>query len=717
MELRDAGRICLALLGLVCFWGPVTSVHAETAQEFIAKAPQGIALTNAFVTGESVTDSQQQNSAKVITAQGSASQTQAVLVTSAPQQVGTIWSQPGNEFDLTHDVTTSMWMYFGDKREKAADGMALVIHNDPRGLKAMPQFTDKIFGETLGVWGVDNQNTRTDPQAIAATAIQNSWALEFDTFLNKTADYAGAGLGTSFDTKLKGPHIASNYPGDAASYQLNRVTPGILAWDKTPRYYFNLNHVQPIQGDKNLLANGQWHHITLDWQSHTQTMTYTFDDKDPQTGEPLPGKQQAVKLDLQKIDPEKTGKATWGFTGATGSSYANNLVIFENVPGLVETDATATLTDLNTGKVLTDGASTRGTHEVQLDYDLTYEGGKQDWKDVTAKLNLPDNLEFEKINVTYANGDRQTVDPDKVADNQLTFKLDSALSATNQTAKIRLTGTVADQKQASEVAAKTSTFTAVNGVTTTDTVHFTIEPKLDIDLLLTSAATVTIPAGETTTIKAQVFVPEGITITNADLTVHPTLNGKALPGEPIDDPDDNLSGKVRYTPAVEDLTVGKNTIDLYVEDNYGNRSNTITATVNVTGGLTFDQVAKQSSFQQTTLTGSTQRVKRTNDWSVRVVDSRAAGAKWHLQAAVGDFTTSDGQKLAGGLTYSDGQSQIQLNGTPTTIHQGQSSANQDVTDVVDDWTDDTGIQLTVAGHAVSGDYSGQIDWTLTDAPA
>lgn len=677
----------------------------------LATAPQGIALDQIFTPGETAN-----NKAQVVTTtNGQTTGTQAVMVTNAKDQFGTIWSTDENAFDLNRDESVSMWMYFGNKAGNAADGMAFVLQNDSRGVAATPSFGKKISGETLGVWAVDTNTKQTDPAALAQLAIQNSWALEFDTHLNKSDTYSKAGGADSFDVGLTGPHLASAYPGEGESYRLVKTTSGLIITQTA--YYATLAHQGVIAGGNDLLSNGSWHHVTLDWDAQARQMTYRFDDKDPTTGNEQTGTARTVTVDPAVVDPDQTGKVRWGFTGATGSSYANNLVIFENVPGLVETDATATLTDLNTGKVLTDGASTRGTHEVQLDYDLTYEGGKQDWKDVTAKLNLPDNLEFEKINVTYANGDRQTVDPDKVADNQLTFKLDSPLSATNQTAKIRLTGTVADQKQASEVAAKTSTFTAVNGVTTTDTVHFTIEPKLDIDLLLTSAATVTIPAGETTTIKAQVFVSEGITITNADLTVHPTLNGKALPGEPIDDPDDNLSGKVRYTPAIEDLTVGKNTIDLYVEDNYGNRSNTITATVNVTGGLTFDQVAKQSSFQQTTLTGSTQRVKRTNDWSVRVVDSRAAGAKWHLQAAVGDFTTSDGQKLAGGLTYSDGQSQIQLNSTPTTIHQGQSSANQDVTDVVDDWTDDTGIQLTVAGHAVSGDYSGQIDWTLTDAPA
>ncbi|CAJ1226999.1 cell surface protein [Levilactobacillus zymae] len=714
MELRDAGRICLALLGLVCFWGPVTSVHAETAQEFIAKAPQGIALTNAFVTGESVTDSQQQNSAKVITAKGSASQTQAVLVTSAPQQVGTIWSQPGNEFDLTHDVTTSMWMYFGDKREKAADGMALVIHNDPRGLKAMPQFTDKIFGETLGVWGVDNQNTRTDPQAIAATAIQNSWALEFDTFLNKTADYAGAGLGTSFDTKLKGPHIASNYPGDAASYQVNRVTPGILAWDKTPRYYFNLNHVQPIQGDKNLLANGQWHHITLDWQSHTQTMTYTFDDKDPQTGEPLPGKQQAVKLDLQKIDPEKTGKATWGFTGSNGMEAANNLVIFEGVPGLVNASAKATLTDLTTHQPVTAGGQVRGDTPVELTYRVNYHDGKQDWAGVQLDVALPQRIQFTQGEVTYANQRRQTLTAAQLKDGHLVATLDQNLNMRNHQATIRLTGVTQNDVRPQPIAATRASFSAVNGIATTAVPKLTLVPNYQLDLARESPAKTTVKYGDAPTIRGQVTWPSSVQLTNRELRLQATVNGRKQADQPLDEP---VAGAVRYTPAAKLLKGGHNDVQLKVRDNYGNTSPTIKVDVNVVGTLSLDLVHSEA-FQTTQLTGQAPAsVGRAGDWRVLVRDTRAAGAKWQLQIAATPFRrTADDHPLDGQLMYVDGQHRTAITADPIPIHRGTAMDDQPVFDVAATWNQQRGLSLHLGTQALAGEYQANLHWSLNDAP-
>lgn len=696
----------LLLLG----WGSLQARADADYDAALATAPQGIAVDQVFTPGTTAT-----NQARVVaTTNPQSPGTQAVMVTNAKDQFGTIWSTDDNAFDLTHDKRVSMWMYFGNKGASAADGMAFVLQNDPREIGATPNFGKKISGETLGVWAVDTDTKQTVTANLAQSAIQKSWALEFDTHLNGSTSYSKAGGADSFDVGLTGPHLASGYPGDAASYRLVKTTSGLVL-TKTA-YYATLDHQGIITGGNDLLANGKWHHITLDWTAKTKQMTYTFDDKDPATGHEQTGTAQTVTVDPAVVDPEETGKVRWGFTGATGSSYANNLVIFETVPGLVDTTAEATLTDVTTGKTVQDGERIKGTHAVQLDYELTYASGKQAWKDVTAKLNLPRGLDFEQVEIRYANGTTQEVDAAQINDHHLTVELDQALSATTPTAKIRLTGRATDTKQVIDVAAQTSTFSAINGVATADTPRLTIDPQLDIDLLLLSNATVDLATGETTTVKAQVFVPEGVTVTNDDLTVHPTLNDTALPTEKITDPDDELSGKVRYTPPVELLRAGKNKLSLFVEDQYGNRSNTIQVSLNVTGSLEFDGVADQSSFEATTLTGADQRVKRTQDWSVRIRDTRASGATWSLQAAASDLTTAEGQRLAGHLAYTDGQTQVKLTETPVTIHQGTATAETDLTDIVDDWTTDTGIHLQVAGHALAGTYRGQITWTLTDAP-
>ncbi|GEO69829.1 lectin-like domain-containing protein [Levilactobacillus acidifarinae] len=700
-----------ALLGLLCLLGPVTKVHAETAAQFISRAPQGIALKNAFVTGDHPVGSSQKNSALVISAEDSSVKTQAVLVTSAPHQFGTIWSQAGNEFDLTHDVTTSMWMYFGDKKENAADGMALVIHNDPRGRKAMPQFSNNILGETLGVWGVDNQSKRTNPQEIAATAIQNSWALEFDTFLNKANDYKAAGKGTSFDTKLKGPHIAANYPGEAGSYTANKVT-SLLPGNK-PQYYFNLNHINPIQGNKDFLSNGRWHHLTLDWQSQSQTLTYTFNDKDPQTEEPLAGIQRSVKLDLKKIDPENTGKATWGFTGSNGDEAANNLVIFEGVPGLVNASAQATLTDLTTHKSVGAGGEVRGDSPVQLDYRVKYHDGKQDWQGIQMAIQLPERVRFTTGKIVYPNRQTQELDLTRMENGRLVAELKHTLTAQNTEATVQLTGTTQNDVQPQPVALTRASFSAINGIATTALPRFKITPNFKLDLQPTSPDKVTIKHGQTTTIKGNVSWPNSIQLTNQDLRVQAQINGinqkpQALTGK--------VTGEVTYVPAAKSLKGGHNDVQLKVYDTYGNTSQPIKVDVYVIGTLSLDLV-RSGNFQTTTLTGQSQaNVVREGDWKVLVRDTRAEGTPWQLQVAATPFTRTDDHPLDGQLVYVEGTQSTPISTKPVPIHRGAAMDDQPVTNVTSTWDDQRGLSLNVGSQALTGQYQAEILWSLNDAP-
>ncbi|MGY5339739.1 lectin-like domain-containing protein [Levilactobacillus spicheri] len=704
------GLLALAMVGV----GGVTARADTDYDNALKTAPQGIALDNIFTPGE--TDA---NQAKVVdTTNPDITGTQAVMVTNAKNQFGTIWSTDDNAFELDKDETVSMWIYFGNRGKKAADGMAFVLQNDSRGLVATPTYGKKVAGETLGVWGVDNNNKQTDTNELAKLAIQNSWALEFDTHLNTSKTYSNAGDADSFDSGRTGPHIASNYPGEANTYEFVKTTTGI--WPAVfTAYYATQRHRGLIEGgsDYTMLANGAWHHVTLNWNATEETMTYTFDDKDPATGQDQTGTSQQVSVDPKIIDPDNTGKVRWGFTGATGDDYANNLVIFEGVPGLVDVSATTKLTDLTTDQTVNDGDAILGQDELQLDYVLKYHGGKQSWKDVVAKLTLPDKVAFKSGTVTYANGQTEDITSDDIADQKLTHQLKTALSSDNPTATISLKGQAADEKDVTQVPSVASTFSAVNGVATTDTSHFVLNPKLDIGLYRISSKEVTIDAGETTTIQGQVLVPEGITLTNKDLVVHPTVNGQKQDTYTIEDPDDEASGKVLFTPKAADLKAGKNTVDIYVQDIYGNKSSSFTVTINVRGGLTFGTVASNSSFQATTLTGQQQDIKRTNNWQVKISDTRQAGSTWQLQVAATPFTSSDGKQLAGSLVYRDGGSTTSINTSPVTISNGQASGDGDLTDVVDDWDDKTGLELNVNSNAVEGDYSTDITWTLSDTPS
>lgn len=696
-------------LGLLVIGGTVSRADADYDQA-LKTAPQGISLDNIFVPG---TTSNNQ-AAVVSTTNPAITGTQAAKVNNGKKQFGALWSTADNVFDLTENQSASMWLYFGNTGKKAADGMAFVMHNDESGLAATPKFGKNVSGETLGVWGVDTDKKQTTADKLATTAIQNSWALEFDTHLNTSTNYGNTGDADSFDVGIAGPHIANNYPAAVSSYQMVKTSTLLPIY--SVGYYATQTHAGLLKGDYTMLANGAWHHLSLDWRADTQQMTYTFDDKNPVSGTVQTGLQATAKLDLNEIDPQNTGKVRWGFTGATGDSYENNLVVVEEVPGLVDAQATATLTDTTTGKVVHDGDSIKGQDAIKLVYDLAYLRGKQDWQDVQAQLQIPDQLTVDTGKITYADGTTATVDLAGLTNNQVTVKLAQALSADNAAATISLTGTANNLKAPVTVESAASTFSAVNGVVTADTPTFTLNPTLELYAASLSGSSVQVEANEDAVMKGLVVVPEGVDLTNPDMTVHTTLNGKSRPDFQMTAGDDPSSGRFDVTVAAADLQSGQNTLITTVSDPYGNVSNAVKFTITVSRQLLFQTVADKSSFEDTTLTGTHQRVKRTLDWQVDILDTREAGAKWSLQVTSTPFTNQAGQELAGTLSYYDGDDRTPIGATPITISQGEAKDADVVTNVVDDWDEESGLLLEVNSAALSGKYASTVTWLLNDVP-
>ncbi|WP_125583680.1 lectin-like domain-containing protein [Levilactobacillus cerevisiae] len=699
------------LLGLSILGMSGVVGHADADYDQALKtAPQGISLDNIFTPGTT-----SNNQASVVTTTNpAASGTQAAKVNNGKKQFGALWSTSDNVFDLTKNQSASMWLYFGNTGKKAADGMAFVLQNDENGLAATPGYGKTVSGETLGVWGVDTDKKQTTPDKLATKAIQNSWALEFDTHLNTSTNYGNTGDADSFDVGISGPHIANNYPAETSTYQMVRTSTLIPIY--SVGYYATQTHEGVLKGDYTMLANGAWHHLTLNWNAKGKKMTYTFDDKDPATGKVQTGISESATLDLVKIDPNDTGEARWGFTGATGDSYENNLVVMEEVPGLVDAQATSTLTDTTTGKKINDGDVMKGEDTFELTYQLNYLSGKQSWKDIQAQLQLPAELTYETAEVTYADGSSTVVDVSNLTDNQLTIKLSEALSEANDEATIKLTGTASNPKAPVNVDAAASTFSAVNSVVSAETVAFTLNPTLELYAASLSGSSTQVEAGEDATMKGIVVVPEGVNLTNADMTVHTILNGKSQTDFKIPDGSDPASGRFDVTVAAADLQTGKNTLVTTVEDPYGNVSNTVTFTITVSPQLVFNTVAEKSSFEDTTLTGAQQKVKRTLDWQVEILDTREAGAKWSLQVTSTDFTRADGQKLAGTLSYYDGDDRTPISDTPIAVGQGESTGNDDLTNVIDDWDEDSGLLLEVNSAAVQGKYSSTVTWSLNNVP-
>ncbi|NLR10602.1 MULTISPECIES: WxL domain-containing protein [Lactobacillaceae] len=707
----SAGLILLALT-------LSTRVLAHADSDYthaLATAPRGILLnkTDTIMT----LGTAGMNTATVVdTTNPVAPDTQAVSLTNGANQFGSIWSKTDNYFDLNKDETVSMWLYLGDKGDNGGGGMAFVLQNDARGLAASPTF--ERYGplaETLGVWGVDKNPSQQQNRALAATAIQNSWALEFDTETNnKTGEHA-PGQANSFDIGYSGNHIASAYPGEAVTYHQyvdKDYWGGIIPHDK---YYYGLKHNGLIANttDPGFLSNGQWHHVTIQWNAAAETISYAFNDRDPQTDDRQEGIHQTVRLDPRLLDPgsQHKGRVRWGLTSAAGNKWHHNLVVFENTPGTIDAETKTTLTDLTLKREIKDQGETVANNRVRLDYHLNYRDGRQPWSSIVADLKLPKFIEFEEAEITYS-GDRQpeTLDVKDISNQQLRTELGYAMDSAYPEATIRLTGRVASVAKTTEVARESSIFSSNALVRTLETPAFSINPSVDLDLAVTSGQTVALNPQEGTTIRGKVTVTT--LAARPTVKVSPTLNGVGLPAI---SPRDDGTFDLPISPAK--LRAGTNTLTFRALTADGSESNLVTVTIHVRGELKLSSVSTNEQFEASTLTGRSQLVHREGDWQLVVQDTRGRGSQWTLMVQATPFVARHGATLNGGPLYVTPDGITPIGATPTAIMTHTMAETRDGKfDVAAQWSHQTGVLLGVEKGTAAGEYTGQLTWTLEDAP-
>ncbi|TGD18225.1 L-type lectin family protein [Levilactobacillus suantsaiihabitans] len=738
----------------------------------LSKAPRGIKIDNYFkVPDES--DGIANNSAKI--ADTDYGDQQAVQLTDANKtggELGLIWTSDGAEMDLSQNQTASMWLYTGNEMSSSGDGMTFVMQNDPRKLGASAINTSDsanptpATGETLGVWGDDYDNEKfTTPESLAATGIQNSWALEFDTFLNNNLpdipDNSSAGntvwknyfqdlanSGNQFDVGMKGMHIASGYPGAAQSYDV--VTQAfnwtdyeswdILHLNGTPQsasyHYAKLLHDGAIDTGNILLGRGVWQHITLNWDAAASKMTYTFDDKDPNTGAAKTGTSRTVAVNKKLLGlTEDNQKIRWGFTGTTGGNFENNLVVFEQVPGLVSANATAKLTDETKNQTIDDASDeVNAGDRMHLDYNLTYTGGRESWKSIQAKLNLPSQIKFSSAQISYANGDSQTIsglDSDSVDGQTISAALNQELSSTNASATISFTGkAVAGSDSETTVAATNSSFTGANAITQATLNGFKVEKNDDAAMTLSLTgegvdATGTLGSQKLTkpadvAVTGKITYTVGIADTNSNLTLYPTLNGTPLPTQTLSNND--AAGTFTYKLTASQLLSGQdNKLTLYATDSKGHSTNDVGYTVTLSPGTRELAVGTRSTFNADNpvdMTGTAMTLQPDHNWDVTVNDTKGKGDKWTLTAAATPFISKLRGSLSAHLDYvtSDGSvSNLQAGAAEIMTH--TAASDDDVLNVADDWSDTQGLLLKVNSDATQGAYYSTVTWTLGDAPA
>ncbi|WP_334329930.1 L-type lectin-domain containing protein [Companilactobacillus sp. HBUAS59699] len=696
-------------------------------------APRGMdILERSFVQGkfyksQDVDKKYNLNASKVIHRNPDSDDRTGILrVTHGKNQLGSIWGnvEGNNYFDVTKFQTMSMWVYFGHPQDPAddktvGDGMALVFQNDDRGADAISTYNgNPAYGETLGVWGADfNNKVIVSSKEIAQTAIQKSFAIEFDTYLNVRKNFDQLnGEGVSFDiNNPNSKHIAVNYPGSPKSYE-----PGVAPSGVKRKQYFKLNHKYGMEFMK--MTDSNWHHITIQWNPKQQTLSMKYDDKN------LDGTKKAtqyvwneIRVDLNKFELNGSNKLRWGFTGSTGGRFENNLIVFESIPSYVNADLDISIRNNSKNKMISEQDNrVEVGDDLTFIYNLNYKEGSKNWEQILADIDIPENVVLNSATVTYKGDEKnpEAISIDSVENNKLKFNLSRALSENVPQATIELHAKAAKVDRSTTVLSAHARFESDNLIVDEDTPSF----KIDVPSLIMSIN----PSGiiEFNSLKnvpdvmefhGEISLASGQKFNSKNITVYYDVNGNPS-AIPLGNSYVSRAKFVLYVER-EKLHVGQNVITVSAKDGRFNRTKEFEIIINIGGGLEFGTVHSEVSFVPIMAGLDKQFIQRQEGWKIEVVDSRDMGQSWQLQARAEKMISSNNDILEGDIVYKDDNGIAkELHEYTTIFSHVKSSENVQTIDVASTWENDNGILLRLNGGSSSaGRYTGKIHWCLVDS--
>ncbi|WP_125590255.1 Rad2 family DNA repair protein [Companilactobacillus jidongensis] len=349
-------------------------------------------------------------------------------------------------------------------------------------------------------------------------------------------------------------------------------------------------------------------------------LTYTYNDKtlagyrnSTDTGQHEVSKKN-LNLSLSNLGLKKGDPLRFGFTGANGADgnqTETNTVVFETIPSIVDADANAYVVDKtnktkissstdvmdDTDKSYNDATSVHPNDDLQFNYMLRYNSGKQSMNPITAVVGIPSNITISKDDndyvgkVVYSDNSSENIPASAISTDgkQLTFKLKNGLSTTLPTAKIELNAKaneVPDATSALTVDTSHASLESTNYKTDTQTPTFNIqEPQDTLTIAKTSVDPATSYDGKTINLTGNMKFKNQSTIDNNDMDIYYSIDG----GKAVDFKD-TASANGNFTIPFSSTVEGKHTIDVQVVDSSyvssdGTKdvisSNKLTYTVNV----------------------------------------------------------------------------------------------------------------------------------------
>lgn len=713
-------------------------------------------------------------------------------------------------FDPSKAQTISAWLSFGTGNGDETlngQGMALVLQNNTDGSTEMGAGQEGlgVYGydkstSTLGSYSLPS------PSDVAKTAIQNSIALEFDTqrqdsvsltsypptlySMNLVNAYYSTNNFETKNTSVKPTsefpddtllgagggfgHIAVTYPSDPNSYAVTTTGYGLNGGPSSFAPFekgFSLFHIHRKEAS---LTNGtdanknpiSWHHLTFRWMPSadlkTATISYSYNDKN--TDGSINNKDRIndnITVNMNQLgNITKDSKIYWGFTGANNninSKVASKLVSVESIPDLVNASVKTTVTDKTLNKVMYDdpdsGLAGDDTDrkvadgdQLELNYNLTYEDGREDWKDISAKIKLPKNITYNTDDgnigtIKYTNGDSELIPASAITTDSsglqtINYKFLQNLgdiSAKSKIADITINGTaVNDTKADISVEDQPAIFTGSNNIVSTSTPKFTIMYKKDWTLNLTNSMTDPITllyqqdnatlnldtklnyTGKTSpNFAANNKIHYQISLDDHNFTYQTTVSANS----------DTLSDQIPLRKIIEDAGLdfwtlfpnnSSQKITVTAIDDDGIVSNTATYTVKVEPNHLLE-VSPDPSLQFKTVNyiSPAEYIKRASNFDVNVTSYRNP---WTLQVSATELTNGDA-KFNGDIVNKSSNGTTVLTNNNDTIASDDTSYDKETTTSIaslNKWTTDTGLLLKKYGLSSSKQYSGTLTWTVMD---